>query len=247
MKDSHTVLLVEDTEDVRISVAELLEMNGYRCITAVHGQDGIEKARQNDPDIIVSDIMMPVMDGFELAKSIAEEDALSHIPIIMLTAKIEEKDMLEGLELGAVDYLTKPFNSKELMLKIRNIINRRERFKQNNWQALMAETLELEPENQDQEFLRSLHDEIAKNIDNANFGVAELAHLMIMSERNLYRRVKDLTGQTVASLIREVRLQYAHTLISEKRVKTISEAAYKVGFKSPKHFSRAYKQRFPEK
>lgn len=245
MKDSHhTVLLVEDTEDVRISVSELLEMNGYRCITAEHGMDGLEKARESKPDVIVSDIMMPVMDGYDLARKLAVEDTLSHIPVIMLTAKTEEQDMLAGLELGAVDYLTKPFNSSELMLKIRNIISRRQRFKQNTWLTLMADSLDREPENDDQQFLRALHDEIHRNIDNTRFGVSDLSHRLMMSERNLYRRVKELVGQPVAALIREIRLQYAHSLISDKRVKTLSEAAYKVGFKSPKHFSRAYKQRF---
>jgi DNA-binding response OmpR family regulator len=246
LETQYKVLLVEDTEEVRLAVSDLIEMNGFECITAKNGKEGLEKAEEDEPDVIISDVMMPVMDGFEFARSVTETPSLSHIPIIMLTAKVEEQDMIEGLELGAVDYITKPFNSTELMLKIRNIIKRRELFRQNNWQAMMAESLDQEPENEDQRFLRTLHEHISSNIDNSNFGVSELSHLMMVSERNLYRRVKELTGEPVASLVREVRLQYAHKLITNKKVKTISEAAFKVGFKSPKHFSRAYKQRFPQ-
>lgn len=245
MNKTYNILLVEDTEEVRVAVSELLIMNGYDCATAVNGKEGLELAGTYEPDVIISDVMMPEMDGIEFARSISESPELSHIPVIMLTAKVEEQDMIEGLESGAVDYLTKPFNSRELMLKIRNIINRRERYKASNWQALMADSLEKESDNEDKLFLKSLHDHISRNLDNANFGVSELAHTMMMSERNLYRKVKELTGQPVASLVREVRLQFAHKLIINKQVKTLSEAAYKVGFKSPKHFSRTYRQRYP--
>lgn len=242
--DQYKILVVEDNDDVRISIIELLEMYGYDCIEAIDGADGLEKARENLPNIIVSDIMMPKVNGYEFTKKVIEDIEISHIPVIMLTAKVKEEDKLDGLENGAVDYLTKPFSSKELVLKIRNIIKSREEFKNRNWQSLLNNSFEDSGLSEDEEFLKTLYDSIIAKIENVNFGVAELASELMLSERNLYRKVKELTGIPVAAFIREIKLQRAKSLIETNQFNTISEVAYKVGFRSPKYFSKAFKKRF---
>ncbi|MEQ9280750.1 MAG: response regulator [Balneola sp.] len=243
-KGQYKILVVEDNDDVRISTIELLEMYGYDCIEASDGRDGLEKAKENLPNIIVSDIMMPKMDGFEFTKKVIEDVEISHIPIILLTAKVKEEDKFEGLEHGAVDYLTKPFSSKELVLKVRNLIKSREDFKNSNWQSLLNNSFEDSELSEDEEFLKSLYDIIVTKIENVNFGVSELASELMLSERNLYRRVKVLTGIPVAAFIREIKLQRAKSLLETNQFNTISEVAYKVGFRSPKYFSKAFKKRF---
>ncbi|HCD51749.1 MAG TPA: hypothetical protein DEQ34_04830 [Balneolaceae bacterium] len=240
----YTILLVEDDEAVRESVVELISMYGYDCLQAENGQIGLETAKEETPDIIVSDVMMPVMDGFNFVKEVLKDPEIAHIPIIMLTAKVEEQDMLEGLESGAVDYLTKPFNSKELLFKVRNILKSRDEFKSKNWQNLLSESFVEDTYDEDKEFMKDLYKVVTSKMESSNFGVTELAADLNVSERNLYRKVKELTGEPVAAFIREARLQRAHQLLSGNQVKTKSEAAYKVGFKSPRHFSKAYKKRF---
>ena len=243
-KKKYKVLVVEDNDDVRVSIIELLEMFEYECIESIDGEDGLIKAKESLPNVIISDVMMPKLDGFEFTKKLLQDPLTSHIPVIMLTAKAKEEDKLEGLENGAVDYLTKPFNSQELVLKIRNNIKSREDFKNSSWQSLLINSFDVPELTEDEKFLKSLYDIIIEKIENANFGVPELASELITSERNLYRKVKELTGVPVATYIREIRLQRARNLVETGQLSTISEVAYKVGFKNPKYFSKAYKKRF---
>lgn len=244
MNQAHKVLVVEDDDDVRISIVELLTMFEYHVESAENGKVGLEKAHDFIPDIIVSDVMMPVMDGLEMAETVGKDPELAHIPIIMLTAKVKEEDKLEGLESGAIDYITKPFNSKELVLKIGNILKSREDFSKSKWQTLLAGTFEAPELTEDEQFLKDFYEAVASKIEHIDFGVSQLADMLNVSERNLYRRVKELTKVPVAECIREIRMQRALELISTRQVKTISEVAYKVGFRSPKYFSKTYKQRF---
>ena len=244
MTRKYKVLVVEDDDDVRISILELLTMFEYDVESAINGQQGLDKAREILPNIIISDVMMPVMDGLEMAEQAGKDSLIAHIPIIMLTAKMKEEDKIEGLESGALDYITKPFNSKELVLKIGNILKSRDDFSASKWQTLLAGTFESPELNDDEQFLKDLYEVVASEIENVNFGVPQLAEELNISERNLYRRVKELTKVPVAECIREIRMQRAHELISTKQVKTISEVAYKVGFRSPKYFSKTYKNRF---
>lgn len=240
----YKILIVEDDALVRDSLLELLEFSNYQTFSAKEGQEGLDLARKLLPDLIITDIMMPVMNGMEFCRNILEDNTLAHIPIIMLTARTAEADRIEGLEQGAVDYLTKPYHSQELILKVRNLLKAREQFKKKNWQHLLSTSFEDSDLSEDEQFLKSVYKGITEQIDRFDFGVGDLANHLNLSERSLYRRVKELTGAPVAGFIREIRLQRAYSLINNKKVKTVSELAYQVGFKSPKHFSRAYKKRF---
>ncbi|MCH2449200.1 MAG: response regulator [Gracilimonas sp.] len=244
MRKNHKILVVEDDDLIRTSLLELLELSEFKTFSAEEGREGLELAKRELPDLIITDIMMPVMNGMEFCRNVFQDNTLAHIPIIMLTARVAETDRIEGLEHGAVDYLTKPYNSKELILKVRNLLKAREQFKKKNWQYLLAISFEDSDLSEDEQLLKSVYEGISKQIDRFDFGVGDLAGQLNLSERSLYRRVKELTGVPVAEFIREIRLQRARSLVENKQVKTISELAYKVGFKSPKHFSRAYKKRF---
>lgn len=240
----HKILVVEDDALVRNSLLELLQLNDFETSCAKEGQEGLDLALTEPPDLIITDIMMPGMNGMEFCRNVLADPRLAHIPIIMLTARATEADRIEGLEQGAVDYLTKPYHSQELMLKVRNLIKAREEFKKKNWQHLLATSFEDPDLGEDEQFLKTVYKVIVEQMERFNFGVGDLADHLNVSERSLYRRVRELTGVPVAGFIREIRLQRARSLLEEERVKTVAELAYQVGFKSPKHFSRTYKKRF---
>ncbi|WP_421773043.1 response regulator transcription factor [Gracilimonas sp.] len=240
----YKILLIEDNLQIREVITELLNLHGYDCILAEDGGKGLEMAKEHLPNLIISDVLMPVMNGYELVRKISSDMVLSHIPVIMLTAKSKEEEKIKGLQHGAVDYITKPFNSKELILKIQNLIKSREKFRQSNWEILLSNSFDVDELNEDETFLKQLYEIVIENLENTNFGVPELASQINISERNLYRKVKEVTGVPVATYIREIRLQRAKNLVEKGHLKTISEVAYSVGFKSPKHFSKTYQKRF---
>lgn len=240
----HTVLLVDDDANVRDSLRDLIELNGYHFIQAVNGCDGLAKASEHDPDIIITDVIMPEMDGFEMVEALLDDLQLAHIPIIILTAKSRDKDKLQGLELGAVDYQVKPFNSHELLLKVRNILIHQENIMHLNWQKMFNSSLKDDACDDDKIFLNNLYNEVLEKMGSTSFRVTELADRMNMSERNLYRKVKELLGMPVARYIREVRLQRAHQLLKRDTAISKAEVAYEVGYRSPRHFAKAYQKRF---
>lgn len=240
------LLIIEDDSAVRITLVELMSIHGYECMWANNGVDALEQLKKSIPDLIICDVNMPVMDGYEFTKKIGSDSVYAHIPIILLTANVGEEAKIKGLDAGAVDYIKKPFNNNEVVLKIGNILANKRAFQSNSWKSILLNTFEDNP-NLDEKFIRDLHDYISKNIELNNYSVSNLASDLGISERNLYRKVKEQMNMTIAEYIREIKLQRAHDLLSEKKVKTLSEAAAKVGFKSVAHFSRLYRKKFKDR
>jgi signal transduction histidine kinase/DNA-binding response OmpR family regulator/ligand-binding sensor domain-containing protein len=236
------ILVVEDHADMRQYIREELEKE-YEIIEAVNGEDGLNKALKHGPDLILSDIMMPNMDGLEFCKRIKSDERTSHIAVILLTARSSQEYKMEGLETGADDYVIKPFYSEELLLRIRNILETRKKFREK-----FGKTLQMEPEtiaitSVDQKFLKRAIDVIEEHIDDSEFNVEIFSKLVGMSRVSLYNKLKSLTNHSVQEFIFAIRLKRAAQLLKESGM-TVTEIAYSVGFKDPSHFSKLFKKQF---
>ena len=211
-------------------------MSGYQTFCAKDGIEGLSMAQKLIPDLIICDVMMPNMDGFECLQKLKETRELELIPVFMLTARVEIEAKLKGLELGADDYITKPFEFKELSLKLSNKINNRKK--------LIESLTDKKPIfSQDHIFLKKLNLIIDENIHNSKFKVADLANLLNMSISTLNRHVKQTTDKSPNQLINEYRMNLAKKMIQNNHG-TLSEIAYKVGFSSISYFSFAYKEHY---
>jgi DNA-binding response OmpR family regulator len=234
------LLVVEDNHDMRTMLSRQLGKK-YSVITAEHGKDGLEKAFERIPDLILSDVMMPEMNGYEMTSILKEDKRTCHIPVLMLTAKVDLDDQITGLESGADDYLVKPFNLRALLLKLHNMLETR--------QALIntvGESVPLIPDNVnvktiDQDLLSSIVKVIEENLDDTTLNGDRLAMAVGMSKGNLYRKLKAISGMTVNIFIRTVRLKIAAQLLQQGQY-NISEVAYSVGFDNPKYFSVCFKE-----
>ncbi len=215
LSKSSKILIVEDNADLRQYIGSFLDED-YSIEEAENGKDGLIKATENDYDLIISDIMMPEMDGLEFCKLIKTNIETSHIPIILLTAKATEESEIEGLETLADDYITKPFNSKILQLKIKNHIDSRklihEKFKTQNVfepEKLSANTLDVK-------FMKDVNEIFNKNMDNPEFDVVQLSKELGLSKSSLYRKLKHLTNLSPSDFITKLRLNEAEKLILDK-------------------------------
>ncbi|MBU2651096.1 MAG: helix-turn-helix domain-containing protein [Bacteroidetes bacterium] len=237
-------LIIEDNEDVANYIALCLG-GDYKIHYAKDGSEGIDKALKLIPDIIISDVMMPEKDGFEVCSFLKQDERTSHIPIILLTAKATREDRLTGLMHGADAYLSKPFDKKELSILMKKMIelrkNLREKFSRR--EDLLQGTAPAE--SMEDLFIRKAIMNIENNIDNSGFGTLQLARLAGMSESQLYRKLKALTGKSTAVFIRSVRLQKARELLKTTGM-NVSEIAYMTGFNDPAWFSRVFKEEFGE-
>ncbi len=236
------VLVVDDNEDVRNYVMDQLQ-GRYQLLSAKNGKEGLELAKAHVPGLILSDVMMPEMDGIEFSKAIRAEEATSHIPIILLTAKAERDDKLQGLETGAEDYLTKPFDAEELRLKVNNLVEQRKR-----WRARFSNVVTFKPKEMavtsvDEIFLNRVASVIEENMDEELFGVPELAQAVGLSRSQLHRKLKALSDKSPSQIIREMRLQRAKELL-EKDAGNASEVAFMVGFNSLAYFSKCFKDAY---
>lgn len=236
------LLVVEDNRDLRTFIKETVQQY-YQVIEASNGKEGLEKAIAEVPDIIVSDVMMPVMDGFVMTEKIKKDERASHIPIILLTAKAGQLHKLEGLETGADDYLTKPFDAKELLLRIQNLINQRKLLRKKFAGEILLKPSEVAVNSADEIFLTKVLQAIEKNISEEDFGVEELAKEVAMSRSQLHRKSISLTGQAPSEILRNTRLLRAKELL-QKKAATPSEVAYQVGFNSHTYFSKCFKEEF---
>ncbi|MEL7122329.1 MAG: ATP-binding protein [Bacteroidota bacterium] len=240
------VLIVEDNEDVRFYIKDKLKDN-YEIIEAENGKVGLEKAIETIPDLIITDVMMPVMDGNEFLKKIRATAETNHIPVIMLTAKGDMESKLEGLHTGADDYLTKPLDSRELLARIDNLIKQRKtlREKYANELILTYSKGEAPQESSDpnEVFMQQLMDIIHENLENENFGVEDLSKALHLSRYQLLRKVKALSNRSASAFIRWVRLNKAKDLLEEK-AGTVSDIAFKMGFSSVAYFSKCFKDEF---
>lgn len=237
------VLLVEDHADVRDYIASRLAGH-YQVVEAEHGAEGLEKVRTLKPDLIISDVMMPVMNGYEFCRVVKKDPELNHIPVILLTAKAGEESKVEGLETGADDYIFKPFSADELLARAENLIGiRRQLRRRFSREVVAVEPSEITITSADQVFLDRVQGIVEEHLANSNFGASWLADEVGLSERQLRRKLKDLTNLSTAGYIRSLRLQRAAQLL-EERAGNVSEVAYAVGFQDPKHFSKLFRQVF---
>ncbi|SEM78725.1 Signal transduction histidine kinase [Mucilaginibacter gossypiicola] len=237
-----TVLLVEDNEDFRFYLKDNLS-DTFNIIEAANGKEGWQKSLALHPNLVVSDISMPEMNGIDLCRKIRNDKRTSHIPVVLLTAVTGEEQQLQGLETGANDYLTKPFNFEILMSKLKNILAMQEDMRKTYQKQLDVKPTEVETESFDEAFIKKAVQLIEKNIDNADFSVEELSSELFVSRVTLYKRALALTGKSPVDLIRSIRLKRAAQLLESSQL-TISQISYKVGFKSQKYFVRCFKAEF---
>ena len=236
------ILIVEDNTDVRHYIRSYLD-RGYRCMEALDGQDGLDQAIEKIPDLIISDVMMPLMDGEELCRLVKTDERISHIPIILLTAKADLDSKLKGLETGADSYLTKPFESRELQLRVRNLINQRQHLREHFQKELTFIPDELELASVDKRFLEKAMILVNENLEDPDFNVAAFSRQIHLSQQHLNRKLNALTGQSAQGFIRALRLKQAALLLRSGSA-SITEIAYQVGFSDPTHFSRVFRREF---
>jgi len=241
-QEKDIILVVEDSADVRRYIREPLN-NLYSVVEAVNGKEGIDKAKEIIPDLIISDIMMPELDGYELCQNLKKEVTTSHIPIILLTAKASEDNIVQGLEIGADDYITKPFNTKILMARIKNLIDLRRQVQQKIKRQMMMQPEEISVSSLDEEFLKDLQKVIEKNLSDPEFSVEELGRKLYLSRATLYRKIQALSGESPNQFIRSYRLKRAAQLLKEQ-FGNITEIAFQVGFSSSAYFTKCFKEQF---
>jgi len=241
-EDKPLVLVVEDNADMRQFICEELE-DSYSMNTAIHGGVGLQAARKTIPDLIISDVMMPEMDGFTFLKESRKDPLLCHIPIIMLTALSTDESKFKGLETGADDYLLKPFNTRELRIRVANLIKQRERLRERFALDQAQDLKEVTVTSMDEKFLRGIMRSIESHIADMEFGVKELSEEVFMSRSQLFRKLTALTNLTPTDFIRTQRLKRAANLL-EQHTATVTEIAYMVGFQNPAHFATSFKKEF---
>ncbi len=237
-----TILLIEDNEDFRFYLKENLRLS-YKIYEAADGKEGWQKALAHHPQLIVSDISMPYMDGIELCKKIKGDKRTSHIPVILLTALAAEEDQLKGLQTGANDYITKPFNFEVLNAKIRNLLVLNDQFKSTYSRQIKVVSPEVVAEDSDSKFLKAIMIYLEENLTNPQLSVEELSRHMGMSRSSLYAKLLELTGQTPVEYIRSIKLDKAAVLL-EKSDMNVSQIAYSVGFSTPNYFAKSFKAKF---
>ena len=239
-----TVLVIDDNNDIRQYEHTLLQ-DDYIVLEAADGKEGLDVAKKEVPDLVVCDVMMPVMDGLEFTQNLKTHTATSHIPVIMLTAKNLEEHRAEGYEHGADSYVTKPFHSKVLLARIENLLKQRKLLK-HLFQGTLEAELEIADshlEDRDKQFLKQLHAIIQKNLSDCEFGVEDIGKQIGLSRVQLYRKVKAMTGSSVVDLLRKARLAKAKRLL-ESRSMSVSEVAYDVGFSAPSYFTKCFKDEY---
>jgi len=236
------VLIVEDDSDMRRFVKEELEKE-YEIIEAVNGEEGFKAAINTALDLIISDIMMPQMNGLEFCKKIKTDERTSHISVILLTARSSQEYKMEGLETGADDYIIKPFYTDELRIKIRNVLETRKKIRERFGKALQLEPSSVEVTSVDQKFIKRAIEIIEEHMDDSELSVESYSKLIGMSRVSLYNKLKSLTSYSVQEFIFAIRLKRAAQLLKESGM-TVTEVAYTVGFKDPSHFSKLFKKQF---
>jgi len=236
------ILMVEDSIDVRYYLSTILT-GTYELYEAATGEEGLKKASSLVPDLIISDIMMPAMDGMEFCRRIKSDLATSHIPVILLTARASHESRLEGLETGADDYLVKPFERRELLLRVKNLIDQRRRMRDKFKLDLLVEPSAVTATSMDEDFLKKAIAVVEKNLTDPNFETEIFARALYLSRSQLHRKLTGLTGQTPGEFIRTIRLKRAAQLLQKRRV-NVSEVAYEVGFNNLSYFAKAFRRQF---
>ena len=240
--DVPIILVVDDHLDVRNYIRSHLESE-YKVVEAKDGEEGMTTAAEIIPDMVISDVMMPKLDGYQFCKALKMNEKTSHIPVILLTAKAGEQDKLAGLETGADDYLTKPFNSKELHVRVRNLIELRRKLQERFRKEGLLKPREVTATSVEAAFLNRMMGVLEENLGEENFGVESLSSALHLGRRQLHRKIKAITGETPTDFIRSIRMQRAKQLLEQKSG-TVSEIAFQTGFSSLPYFSKAFKDQF---
>jgi signal transduction histidine kinase/DNA-binding response OmpR family regulator len=236
------LLIVEDNADVREYLLAILQ-GRYRIEMGRNGREGLEKAIKNIPDIILTDVMMPVMDGFELLRHLREDHRTDHIPVVVLTARGDVNSKITGLEIGADHYLVKPFSEHELLLKLHNLLDARQRMQQMFGNMHTQHIREAIPFAHERKFIEKINSLLLEQLPNEEFGIKELCQHLYMSRPQLYRKFTAITDWPIGKYIRSFRLQKAREMI-EHQGKNVSEAAMDTGFKNLSHFSTTFRAEF---
>jgi len=250
-KDKPLLLLVEDNADVVAYTASCLP--DYRLAVGKDGREGFEIAKEMIPDLIVTDVMMPFVDGFEMVKRLRKEEHTSHIPIIMLTAKAGIESKLEGLQQGVDAYLEKPFHKEELLLRIKKLLELRQNLQQyylrkagiTNTETTVDTIIKdaIVVNKTEDEFVKKVREAVEANFNKPDFNIEQLCKLVFMSHSQLHRKLEALTGYSPNKFIRTIRLTKAKELLI-KKASSISSVAYDCGYSDPAYFARVFKQEF---
>ena len=241
-----TVLIVDDQTLFRDMLKDILLRNEVFEVvaTATNGDEAIEMVRQYQPDIVLSDLMMPKMSGSEMCSKIKNNFLVCHIPVVLLTAQTAVEYNIEGLRLGADDYITKPFNIKTLITRCNNLINNR-RILQEKFSKQVDSSPRLVATNQlDREFLEKAQQVVEAHLDNSEFDVPAFSREMALGRTKLFTKIKGITGQTPNDFIINVKLKRAAHWLTNNPEYNISDITYMLGFSSPKYFSKCFKEQF---
>lgn len=244
------LLIVDDNDDIRTYLRTILEKR-YQLIEAANGQAGLEMACKEVPDLIISDVMMPVMNGLEFCQRVKSDVATSHVPVILLTARALSQHQVEGYESGADAYITKPFQPEVLMARVDNLLRQRQKLRK-LWSGTTHQEVPTKPESiegsstlnvREEAFIQRFRDVVTKQMSNSDLSVEDIGSELNLSRVQLYRKIKALTGQSPVELTRHIRLKRGRDLL-ETTDMTISEIAYKVGFTAPSYFTKCFKDEF---
>ncbi|MBN1479627.1 response regulator [candidate division KSB1 bacterium] len=236
------ILVVEDHADVRTLIRDYLQ-DEYRTVEAANGVEGLEKAREIIPDLILGDVMMPRMNGYDMCRALKEDERTSHIPVILLTARAALEDKVTGLKTGADDYLTKPFESEELLARVQNLIRSRRTLRERWKTTVVLKPNEMAATPLDQAFLEKALAIVEERLDDEAFSIEEFACRMGMSRSQLHRKLHALTNQSASLFLRSVRLLRAADLL-RSHAGSVGEIAYRVGFGSQAYFTRCFQEQF---
>lgn len=237
-----SILIVEDNIEIQESLKEILN-NEFLILQAFNGEEGLKMASENFPDLIISDVMMPVMDGIEFVKKLKSNTFTSHIPIIILTARTTLKNTMEGFETGADDYIAKPYDEELLKARITNLLNNRRLIREKFISDNLLNPRELAISSPDQLFLERLYESLEPNLESNNLKAEQIAREIGMSHSVMYKKIKALTGLSYVEFIRDYRLSIAKQLIQDLGY-SVSDACYKVGYSDRKYFSKLFKDKF---
>ena len=234
------ILIVEDNFDLRNFLVFSFQ-NSYRVLEAANGKIGLELANKHTPDLIISDVMMPEMDGIELCSRVKSNIQTSHIPIILLTAKALVENWVEGLEIGADDYIPKPFNFTVLNARIKNLIENRKKIIKQFSNELCPDVERVSTSTLDEEFLEKTYNILEQHYSNADFSVEDFAQEMCISKSLLYKKLKALTGMSITDFINSYKIKKSLPMLKEGRL-NVADVAFKVGYNDPKYFSRVFRK-----
>ncbi len=241
-EDAPVLLIIDDNAAIRDYITSIFETE-YKIHTAEDGKEGLEKALESIPDIIISDVMMPYEDGFSLTKKLKDNELTSHIPVALLTAKTEDKDKLQGIHTGADAYITKPFGSQFLKATINNLLENRRKIQQRFSQEVVLLPKDIAISSADEKFLERLQKVIDEHLVEPNFSADSFSIEMGVSRMQLHRKLKAITGQTASEFLRSQRLKFAASLLKKNKA-PISEIGYMAGFNDPSYFAKCFKQEF---